>query len=520
LKNTGNPAKFACSYHFCNKFFGRFSMGIVFRQSVKSFISIFAGAALGALTIYLSTLYIPKQELGFRNTLVNLAVAGAQVFLFGTHNLLSVYIHRYGENDQRKTALVSMTMILPVLFFLIGSLIYFPFKEQIIGLAQPEDQTLFIRFFNWLPPFVLLFGYQMLFETYLISQHKTAKAHFLREVLLRILNIVAIIFFGYTIISYAHLIYATVLFYLIPIGIMLALSLRESSFRIHFAWNVFSREEKKEMVHFTWYHSLLGISTTLLGTLDALMLASLSPHGLRSVAIYNVAVFIVSFLQMPYRSMLTASFPILNKVYLSGDQNELRSIFLRSSMNILIASVAMLLLIVSNLSNATRILPGGYEGIVPVVLVLLIGRMVDLATGMNDQLLSISGFYKYNFYISILLVLLLVVFNRILIPIYDAVGAASAATLALVIYNILKYAIVRRMLKIQPFSTKSVLVLLAGTGGLMFGLLLPELSNPYLDVFYRSPIVLIVFVVLLIMLRPSEDFNQYVAEIRKNKRLF
>ncbi len=495
-------------------------MGIVFRQSVKSSIAIFTGALLGALTIYLSTLFIPKQEFGFRNNLTAQAVVGGQILLFGLHNMLSVYIHKYADDDKRRPALVTISMVLPFFIIAIATVLYILFKNPIIALFQPQDIPFIARYFLWLPVFILLFAYQALLETYLISQLKVAKATFIREVLLKGLNIGLIILFGYGLISFDVLIYGTVLLYLVPIALLLMIALNTEAFRFSMDWSVFSRPEKKDIVHFTWYHSLLSLSITLMGNLDVLMVAALSPDGLSSVPVYSVSVIVISFLLIPYRAMLNSAFPVLAQAFSENDMEKVRNIFVRSSMNIFIASGAMLLLIVPNLHNAVAILPEGYEGITTVVLILSAGRMVDMATGMNDQVLSISKHYKYNFYISIILVLLIVAFNWWLIPLYGVNGAAWGTSIALVIYNFIKFYVVRAKLHMQPFSKGTLSVVLAIGVGLGVGYVLPRIDNPFIDAIYRSAVVVPIYAAILLVLKPSNDLNQYVAAIRRNKRLF
>ena len=134
-------------------------MGIVFRQSVKSSIAISAGALLGVLFTYLSTRYIPMQELGFRNNLTNQAVVGGQILLLGLHNMLSVYIHRYTDDDKRKPALVTISMVLPFIIIGVTSIIYILLKDTVINWFQPQDIPFIRRYFLWLPVYIMLFSY-------------------------------------------------------------------------------------------------------------------------------------------------------------------------------------------------------------------------------------------------------------------------------------------------------------------------------------------------------------------------
>ena len=180
---------------------------------------------------------------------------------------------------------------------------------------------------------------------------------------------------------------------------------------------------------------LVTATLTMLGFIDTLLLSSLSPDGLSSVAVYGRAVFVVTVMTIPYKAMSPASIPTLNKAYLSGDPKQLSSLFHRSGINILIAATAMFLLIACNLDNVVTILPDNYSTIKPIVLILMIGRMIDMATGFNSEVTSISKHYKFNFRISVLLLVMLVAFCYWLIPQYGAFGAAWATTIALALFN-------------------------------------------------------------------------------------
>src|SRR5205085_205965 len=110
-------------------------------------------------------------------------------------------------------------------------------------------------------------------------------------------------------------------------------------------------------------------------------------EGFVSVAVYTTAVFFISFLQMPLKALLPASFTVLAKAFADNDMEKARDIFNRASLNILIPSVGMAVLLCCNMNNAVAIIKNGYNEIVWVFLILFIGKMVDIATGMNDQVL-------------------------------------------------------------------------------------------------------------------------------------
>jgi len=495
-------------------------MGIVFRQSIKTSIVVFGGALLGALVIFLSQQYIPKQELGYTRTLTNQAVIASQFLLLGLSNTLSVYVHKYTDTDKRKHVLITLCFFAPLIIIAVATILYFIFSTQIINLFQPQDIPFMKRYFALLPLFTVYFIYQILLEQFLTSQMKVAIATFLREILLRVLNIILILLFGFNYISFDVFIIATVLIYSIPITLLFLLAIRNRAFRLSAQWTYFSRKEYRDIIHFAWYHSLLNISITLIGSLDVLMLAPLDKSGLSSVAVYANAVFIMSLLQIPYKAMMPATFPILAQAYESKDHDKVKDLFTRSSLNIFIASLLVALLIGCNLQNAVSIMRKGYEAIAPLAIIMMAGRLADIATGMNDQILSISNYYKINFYLSLGVVVLMIVFNVLFIPSFSIYGAAWSTSLALILYNIAKLVIVKKKLNLMPFSSNTWRVLLAGTPALLAGIYIPYILNPYVDTIIRSLAIFALYVAMLIWLKPSDDMMVYISTVRKNKRLF
>ncbi|HRO42054.1 MAG TPA: polysaccharide biosynthesis C-terminal domain-containing protein [Flavipsychrobacter sp.] len=494
-------------------------MGIVFRQSVKTSIVTFAGAFLGAVTLYLGAKLIPKQQLGFiRNTLPEQAALFAQVFSFGLNVTMMVYVHKYAVNDKRRTALISMNLILPTLCLICLLPVYLFYKNDVVNLFQPHDRNLIDSFYIWLPILTLFFLYMLVLEQYLMSQLKVAAATFMREVLLRVLTIGLIVLYGYNLISFQTFVPSTVLVFILPILLLIFLTIKTEGFKINFNWNVFTKADRKELVSFTWYHFLLTISINMMAKIDIILLGMWS--SLSAAAVYGIAVYILSFLQIPYRAMLMASFPILTKAFHDNDMQKVRDVFLRSSLNILVASVGLAAIICCNLHNAIAILPQGYEAIVPLVLILIIGKLFDLSTGMNDQLLSISNYYRFSFLISVIIVVLLIIFNYLLIPKYAYYGAAVATTIALMVFNIAKLVYVNAKLSLQPFSKKSFLIVIAGGAAAVVGYIFPFVLNPVVDAIIRSLIIVITYLSLLIILKPSQDLNTYLLSVKQNKRLF
>jgi len=505
-------------------------MGIVFRQSVKTLFVIFSGALIGAIILWLSTKYIPKQQLGFMNNFTKWAITLSLFVPLGLSNTLSVYIHRYANDPAKKKLLISICLFFPLLTIVIVSVIYFLLRHWILHHFQPGDAVFMGEYFNWLPLYTLLFFFTTVMEQYLGSQMKVAISAFMREVVLRVANLVLILLFAFGYISFNFLVIASILVYFIPAMIYLYLSFRTKGFGVSFHLSGFTKAEYKEIIHFSWYHFLLGITVILLTYMDALFIPFYDANGFSSLAVYGVASYIVTLLYMPYKALSPASFPELAVAFNQNDMEKAKDIFARSSLNLLIAIIGLAILLCCNLQNAVDIIGNGknYSGIVVVFVVIMAGQVINFATGMNDQVLSIANYYKFNFFVSLIIIAVYYLLIRFLIPRYSIYGAAWSNTITIVIYNIIKFLFVWKKLDMQPFSKNTILVVLAGLPALAAGYFFPHFFDParhvyihtFIDAAMRSVVIVITYILMLIWLKPSKDLEVYLASIKKNKRLF
>jgi O-antigen/teichoic acid export membrane protein len=496
-------------------------MGIVFRQSIKNALVIFLGALLGALIIWLSTRYIvDKQQFGFTRNLTQQAVTLSLFLLLGLNNTLAVYIHKYRELAEKRNLLITICFLFPLGAVIIASGLYFQFHTWVIHHYQPKDIPLMEEYYVWLPAYTLLFIYMSILEQFLGSQLKVAVSAFMREVVVRVLNIILLLAFAFRFVNFHTLVVGTVLIYIVPVAAFFLLAWKTGKFGFSLNWRAFPRAELQEIIHFSWYHFLLTISNILLAALDVLLLPFYDHKGLNSVAVYSIAVFLLSFLQMPAKAMIPGSFTVMARAFADDDIPHARDLVRRSSVNVVIATMFMAVVIAANLHNAVSIIKNGYFEIIPLFLILMVGKLFDVATGMNDQVLSITNYYKFNFYLSISLVVALFLFLRILIPIYGVYGAAWSTTIVILIFNTVKYGFVWKKLSIQPFSRHTVSILFMGFAAGAIARILPFILNPVIDTLVRTLVIFIVYTILLFVFKPSQDVASYTSSVIKNKRLF
>ncbi len=495
-------------------------MGIVFRQSVKTTIAVFAGAALGAAATLIGPKCLPMAELGFSRNFVNQAAVLQFITLLGFHFVLVTYVPRYATHDPRRRAILTASLAAPVIAVLLLLLPYFGLEDWVIGKFQARDQPFLRRFYGWLPVLVILWSLTSMLDSYLNTEKKIALSAFVREVVTKGGTLLLLALVGLQVIPFPVFMGATVGLYALPLGILLSVAARSAGFGLTSNLRVIPGREWREIFRFAWYHLLTSISLNLVGLVDALMLAPLDRNGFASIAVYTTATFIASMLVIPYRAMATSAFPILNEAFIAGDNAKVADLYHRSGINIAIAAVALSALIAPNLQSLIKLLPQGYEAVAPLVLILIVGRLTDALTGMNGEIIGISPHYKFLFRISALLLVVLIASNRLLIPRFGMYGAAWSSALSLAAFNVGKMIFLWLRFRLQPFSRQTLFVLLAGGIAAFAGWMMPDIGPPIVAMMLRGAVIVVAYVALLLWWKPSPDLRDYLASIRKNKRLF
>ena len=495
-------------------------MGIVFRQSIKGTIVTFTGAALGAIIVWVSTSVLSQTQYGLITNITLLAASLQLVIILGTANLIAVYTQRYDEYDIRRKALLTLGALTTFITGILFTILFFAMKEHVVAMYNIQDQPLIRKYYHFVPVVIMFMSSMTIFECYLLAHVKIAQAAFSKEVLLRVLNLLLLGMVSAGTIAFPEYIAGNAMIYIVPLSVMIFMSYKTKGFGFTAKFKVFTKADYKDMIHFSWYHLLFGSTVTLITFVDTLMLAPLDKSGMKASAIYNVAVVVSSFMFMPYRAMAMSTLPVLNKAYIDKDMDKVRDLFPRAGINILIAGIGMFAIIGVNLDNAVAIIKEGYEPVKYLALILMLGKLADMATGVNNELLSISKYYKFNSRLSIVLLGTVIILDRMLIPEYGVYGAAWVSAGTLIAFNIVKTIFLYKKFRIHPFTNKTWLVFIAGIVAAMTGYFWPYLINPYIDGTVRALVTLITYVLMLVWLKPSNDVTIFLDNMKKNKRLF
>lgn len=231
--------------------------------------------------------------------------------------------------------------------------------------------------------------------------------------------------------------------------------------------------------------------------------------GFEQNAIYVMAFFMATVIEIPKRSISQMADAIIANAFENERLDEVKKIYKQSSINQLIIGCFVFLLIVLNLDNIYAIMPAG-EMYAPgklVVIIIGIAKIIDMGFGVNSELIISSKHYKSNIYLVLILAALTIILNILLIPKLGLIGAALATMASLLLFNIIKLIFIYRQFNFQPFSKHTVSTLLLSLISFLIIFFLPSLENPILNTAFISVTLTFVFGILVLILRPSREVS-------------
>jgi O-antigen/teichoic acid export membrane protein len=268
----------------------------------------------------------------------------------------------------------------------------------------------------------------------------------------------------------------------------------------------------KEIFSFSFYIILAGSAGSILLEIDKFMIPQM--EKIEQVAYYSVGVFIATVVSIPSRAMQQIVNPLTAIELNEGNMNNVESLYKKSSINLLIVGGLFFLLINININEIYIIInKPEYSVGIYIVLMVSIAELFKLSLGTNGAILTNSKYYRIFFYFSIAMALSVIILNKILIELLGIEGAALATLIVVLIFGFIKIIYVRAKLRMHPYSesTKIVLIIIGILFFAFYFLKLPV--NPLISIIIKSIIVTLLFLVLTIKFRLSEDINNLVRKL-------
>ena len=495
-------------------------MSSIRRQSIISLVVIYIGFAIGLLNVYLFTKQglFTDQQFGLYNAFIAIATT-----MMAFANLaMPAYIYKFFPyyNDHlppKKNELITWALTISTVGYVLVVIAGIVFKGFVVR-KYIEHSPEIVIYYNWI--FILGFGLTIYtaLEAYAWQLHKSILTNFLREVQWRFLTTIIIMLFLLGVIRDFDLFIKLFSFTYPGIAFLLFLYLVVTK-KIHFTFRIskVTRRFSKSILRlcsFIYAGSLILIISQVF---DSLVIGAVLTNALAKLAIYSVAQNISSIIQAPQRGIISASIAHLSKAWKDKKMGTIQRIYQRSSINQLIFSCGMYVLIVVNFIDAVNgfhlkesYLKGFY-----VFIILGVTKIVDMGTGVNAQIIGTSTYWRFEMISGIILLSLMLPLNYILTKQYDIVGTAVAGLISISIYNFIRIIFLWKKFHLFPFTARSLYtVALAGTCFLVCYFFFENIHG-FVGLILRSIVFCILYGMGTIYFKLSPDILPVWATIKK-----
>jgi O-antigen/teichoic acid export membrane protein len=487
-------------------------MGIIIRQSAKTVIITYLGIGFGILnTLWLMPAILTQEQIGLYRTIINVALIFSTFASLGAGNIPNKFFPYFKNLQKAHNGFLFFILALGISGFILFAILYLNLKYFFVY-AFIKNAPLLINYFYLIIPLTLTFLLIAIFESYNVIQQNPVLPIFTRELLARVFITINLIVFFLLKYNYKWFINMLLVFYSTTLLILILYTLSQKYFFIKPNTGVFKSPHLKSILVFSAFILMGNASGTIINNIDGLMLSSYK--GLRDAGIYSIAFFIATFIEIPKKSLSQVLIPLVSEANMKNDTKQLELLYKKSSLTQLIIGGLIFILVWFNIDNIFKIIPHDYSKGVWVVFFIGLGKIFDMSTGINQEIVGTSKYYKIYVAFFPFLGLVTVGAMMLLIPIYGMTGAALATALSVLIVNTLLFFFLLVTMKIQPFSFNTLKALLAFAIVFIINMLLPHIHNHFLmDSFVRSIVIGSVFIAIILKLNVSEDINMFAEKL-------
>ena len=485
-------------------------MGIIIRQSVQNTVISYAGISLGfVVTIFMFPNILTTEQYGLTRVLISLAVVGTQFANLGINNTVVRFFPYFRDSEKNHHGFLFIALSVPLVGFLFFGGVFVLFEESIIKQFL-ERSALLLEYYWYLLPLALFILYFNVLNYFIRALFDTVLASFLNEILIRVLTAVLLVVYLFEWIDFNRFVIIFVMNYGIILIILFLYTLFIKNISLKPDLKFLSKPLLKEIFTFSFFAFLGGVASIIVSNIDIIMLSSLA--GLEETGIYAIAFYVGSVVVVVRASIHKISAPIIASALKENNYDFVDNIYKKSSLNSIIGGGLLFCGIIANLENLMNLLPEAYAGGAAVIIVIASANLFDMATGLNGAIILNSKHYRFDLYSTVFLIIITVILNYLLIPLYGILGAAIGTASAIFSYNLLKVIFVWIRFSMQPFDWQIGWVFGVGILVLVLSSQVGTIGNIYLDIFIRSTVITVVYLIPIIILNISKDLNNLVAK--------
>jgi len=496
-------------------------LGIIQKQTIKGTIYSYIGTLIGFINIgILSPVILSSAQIGLINLLVAISLIFAQFSSLGFNNVTTKLFTFFRDDKNKHHGFLFIALTVAMVGFSLSAIIFFVVQPYLIA-QNIEKSPLFTEYIYYLLPlifFTLIFN---ILDNYNKVLYDAVLGTFLKEIVFRILNTLIIVIYFLKLIDFSVFVFAYISALCLPAVIISIILMVRGQFSLRPQLDFSSKELKKTMKSVSFFGIIAGFSGILAMNIDKYMVNSMI--DLKATGIYSITFYFGALIMIPSRTLIKISSVIIADAWKTNDTKTISAIYYKSTLNQFIIALLIFFGIWVNINNIFDFLPKEYIAGKYVIFFIGLANLLNMLSGVSGAIIVNSKYYKIQTFFIAIFAALIIITNYIFIPIWGLTGAAIASALSVLLFAIMRYFLLYKKFKMQPYNKNHLIALLIGLFAYFISYIIPEFHNFIIDIIIRSSVITLIFVSLIFVSKISEDINSKIIDIQehiKGKILF
>lgn len=488
-------------------------MGVIQRQGIRSAIITYCGILIGFVSLLLvQPHFLRPEEIGLTRVLFSCAYLVSTVLPLSITGITIRYFPRFRNEPNGHNGYFGLML----LWLLAGVLLCFPvllLAGNFIKGLYIDKSPLFASYFYWVFPLSLTIALITVISNYLFSVFRPLIPSLLQDVGIRVFFITLIFIYYFGWIDLRQFITGFILTYLFQLVLLLLYASRVGSVSFRINREKATKPLIREMLIYGWTIFFASVASMAIKLFDAVILGQFVELAL--VGIYGIAAFIPTFIEAPAYSLERIAAARISHAWERNDLDNIRDIYYKSARYLFLLGGLLFLLVTVNAPFLFRWLPPDYMAGIPVVLILSLSALFNLATGSNTTIIFSSKRFTAGAIALTSVAVLNLVLLYTLIPLLGIEGAAWATCIASFMYNAFKYIYIWRFTRLQPFDRRTFFIVLAIAATYMAARLLPHTGNSTADIVLHTVVIMTVYGLATWFSRVADDLKETLPFFRR-----
>ncbi len=483
-------------------------MGIIAKQSTQNTLYSYIGAVIGYVnTAILVVDHLTTEEFGLTQYILSVVLLSSSFLGLGFGNITARLFPYFRNDKNAHNGYLTLGLIVTSVSGLLTIVLYYT-----LGSYYLEDKTsIYGEDFGFLLVPVIIFNlFYNFLDSFFRMNFKTRIGVFFREVGSRLATTVSILLFAFGYVNYEVFVYLFMASFILPTPVLLLKLIIDGDFVLVKPRPFLLKKLGKAMLGIAFFGLITGLSNVAILNLDRIMIRDMI--GFAEVGVYTMGFYFATLILFPMRSIKRISTTVLSEAWKRKDLHNIESVYRKSSITMLIIGLYIFIGIWGNIDSVMAILKSQYESARYVIFFIGLSNLILMISGVNLEIISTSKKYIYASVFMVITLVLIVITNFTLIPMWGIIGAAVASLISTFVFALMRYLLVWKSFGLQPLSYHHLLILLIGFVAWGVAYICPSLENPFFDILLKGTIITAVFFPSIYLSRTSEDLNQKMEE--------